>query len=53
MDTPTGVPVAWEPDPPKAIIVVEKLLREHVSACSLVRGQVPELGDIVLISDVR
>lgn len=53
VDTPTGVPVAWEPDPPKAIIVVEKLLREHVSACSLVRGQVPELGDIVLISDVR
>jgi hypothetical protein len=53
VDTPTGVPVAWEPDAAKATLVVEKILRAHVSACSLLRGQAPEPGDIVLISGSR
>jgi hypothetical protein len=53
VDTPSGVPVAWEPEAPKATLVVEKILREHVSACSLVKGTIPETGDIVLIPAAR
>ena len=48
VDTPAGLPVAWEPNAPKARIRVEKLLRNDISACSMVKGQSPNPGAYVL-----
>ncbi|MFW6284053.1 MAG: hypothetical protein ACOC1H_01535 [Desulfosalsimonas sp.] len=50
IDTPSGMPVAWEPDASKSRIRVEALVRDDVAACSLAGGQTPEPGDYVLLS---
>ncbi|MFO7838819.1 MAG: hypothetical protein R6X08_04910 [Desulfosalsimonadaceae bacterium] len=48
--SPGGLPVAWVPATEKSRIRVESLVGDRIAACSPEDGQMPEMGDYVLLS---
>lgn len=48
--SPGGIPVAWIPGAEKGSLRVESLAGEDIALCSPAAGDMPEAGDIVLLS---
>lgn len=51
VSSPGGLPVAWIPGTKKTRVRVESLVGDGIAACSPVDGEMPEMGDYVLMAD--
>jgi hypothetical protein len=49
VDSPTGTPIDWLPNEPKAVLKLERFVAQDAAACSLVEGARPKQGDYVLL----